>query len=139
MSDLAESEESLTVRTDFTDDAAWGQVKAAMVQPHPLHGFQANVEFIDDKRYDGLAVDRVLELFPDGSDQTFVFLVDHMTISDPEHPVLCIDLFDQRGRTFRVIPSELWGVENNLAIANMDFAEFADNADEDGVFRGFPG
>jgi len=29
-------------------------------------------------------------------------------------------------------------VENNLSIANMDFSEFADNVDKDGIFRGFP-
>jgi hypothetical protein len=38
---------------------------------------------------------------------------------------------------FRVIPSELWGPENNLSIANLDFDEFANNAGSDGIFRGF--
>jgi hypothetical protein len=33
-------------------------------------------------------------------------------------------------------PSELWAVENNLKIANMDWQEFAAAVDEDGVFRG---
>lgn len=32
----------------------------------------------------------------------------------------------------------MWSVENNLSIANMGFEEFADSADEKGVFRGFP-
>ncbi|MEL6319332.1 MAG: hypothetical protein AAFQ57_01605 [Cyanobacteria bacterium J06626_14] len=138
MSDPTQSEESLAIRTNFADDAIWDRVKAAILQPHPLYGFQANVEFVDNTECEGITVGRVLEMFPEGSNQTFIFLVDNMTISDPEHPVLCIDLVDERGRTFRVIPSEVWGVENNLAITNMDFAEFADNADEDGVFRGFP-
>jgi hypothetical protein len=31
----------------------------------------------------------------------------------------------------------MWGIENNLSTANMDFAEFADEVDDDGVFRGF--
>lgn len=44
---------------------------------------------------------------------------------------------DSGGRTFRIIPSEMWGIENNLSIANMDFRDFADSADADGVFRGF--
>jgi hypothetical protein len=45
--------------------------------------------------------------------------------------------FDEPGRTFRVIPREIWSVENNLSISNMDYHEFADNIDSDGVFRGF--
>ena len=51
--------------------------------------------------------------------------------------MLVIDLADQPGRTFRVIPSEMWSVENNLSLANMDFDEFADAVDAAGIFRGF--
>jgi hypothetical protein len=60
-----------------------------------------------------------------------------MKFADPEHPVLALDLYSDPGRTLRVIPSEMWGVENNLSLANMDFEEFADAVDKDGVFRGF--
>lgn len=52
--------------------------------------------------------------------------------------LLRTDFYDESGRTFRVISREMWGVENNLSIANMDYYEFADNVDPDGVFRGFP-
>jgi hypothetical protein len=55
-----------------------------------------------------------------------------------EHPILVVDLYTEPGRSFRVVPAEVWGIENNLSTANMDFAEFADEADADGVFRGFP-
>jgi hypothetical protein len=46
-------------------------------------------------------------------------------------------LFDDPGRVFRVVPSQILGIENNLSTANMDFDEFADSVGEDGVFRGF--
>jgi hypothetical protein len=36
-----------------------------------------------------------------------------------------------------VIAEELWSIENNLSIANMDFVEFFESADEDGVFGGY--
>jgi len=52
--------------------------------------------------------------------------------------VLVVDLYDEPGRSFRVVPQEAWSVENNLSISNMDFEEFADSVDADGVFRGFP-
>jgi hypothetical protein len=35
------------------------------------------------------------------------------------------------------VPRQVQAIENNLSIANMDFFEFADSADADGVFRGF--
>ncbi len=63
-----------------------------------------------------------------------MFVVDGVTIRDADHPVLVIDLADQPGRTFRVIPSEMWSVENNLSLANMDFDEFADAVDAAGSF-----
>jgi hypothetical protein len=29
-------------------------------------------------------------------------------------------------------------VENNLSVANLDFEDYADRVDADGIFRGFP-
>ncbi|MFF0717196.1 DUF6924 domain-containing protein [Micromonospora sp. NPDC003816] len=43
----------------------------------------------------------------------------------------------QYSATFRVVPSEMWSVQNNLTIANMDWEDFAENVDGDGIFRGF--
>jgi len=67
-----------------------------------------------------------------------MFMIDHIALSQPDYPILVVDLYTELGRTFRVIPAEMWGIENNLSIANMDFEEFADAVDSDGVFRGFP-
>ena len=78
-------------------------------------------------------------VLPFDSQRPFVFLVDAEAMFQPDHPVLVVDLSEEAGRTFRVIPSEAWGVENNLRLANMDFADFADAVDDGGVFRGFPG
>jgi hypothetical protein len=55
-----------------------------------------------------------------------------------EHHLLVIDLAREPGREFRAVPSAIQSIENNLSIANMDFAEFAGAVDEDGVFRDFP-
>ncbi|CAM5491672.1 hypothetical protein TPAU25S_00623 [Tsukamurella paurometabola] len=38
---------------------------------------------------------------------------------------------------FRLVPSEVWSVENNIDIANMDWWDFLGALDADGVFRGF--
>ncbi|MEO6701722.1 MAG: hypothetical protein ABI140_02000 [Jatrophihabitantaceae bacterium] len=44
---------------------------------------------------------------------------------------------DEERSPFRVTAAELWSVENNLNLANMDWDDFAGAADSDGVFRGF--
>jgi hypothetical protein len=130
------TDNSLVLRTDFADDLVWAAVSAAIAAP--VGDFRAYVTFVDDRRYDGLTIEQLLALVPEGSNLTFIFLVDGETLRHPDHPVLVVDLFHQRGRSFRVIPSEMWGVENNLSLANMDWEEFADRVDQDGVFRGFP-
>jgi hypothetical protein len=48
-----------------------------------------------------------------------------------------IDLFDKPARSFRAIPSAIQAVENNLSIWNMDFEDFTNAVDADGIFRRF--
>lgn len=132
---LPESEVSLVVRTDFSDDAAWDQVRKAISTP--TGEACACVEFIDDHEYEDLAIDELVRLVDEESDLTEVYLVDVLTVADPEHPVLVVDVCDEPGRFFRVIAEQLWCVENNLSIAMMDWEDFAESVDENGVFRGF--
>jgi hypothetical protein len=80
---------------------------------------------------------QLLSLIPQGVNHTFIFIVDRIALTPPDHPILVVDLHTEPGRTFRVIPSEMGGVENNLSLANMDFEEFAESVDEEGIFRGF--
>lgn len=137
--------ESLLIRTDFSDDAAWREIAVAAMAPVPQSGdteFAAYLTCIDNREYDGLTIDGLLDVFGEPPPY-YAFVVDAETVKNPEHPIITVyagpdEPERPRGRTFRVIPSEIWGVENNLSIANMDFEDFADSADEDGVFRGFP-
>ena len=129
--------DALVLRTDFSDPFAWESIQAEVRAPAE---FQAHVEFVSDREFDGAPVADLLALIPDDRElypHDFLFVVDRTTVEQREHPVLVVDLGEERGRCFRVAPSELWGVENNLSISNMDFAEFADAVDDDGVFRGF--
>ena len=136
MPSIPHTENAAVIRTDFTDDSAWQLVCDAIV--NPIGEFLPNVDFISDLAFSGLDTEALLSLVPKNYQHSFLFVVDHEALTHPEHPVLVVDLYAERGRTFRVIPSEMWSIENNLSIANMDFEEFADAADADGIFRGFP-
>ncbi|WP_425457785.1 DUF6924 domain-containing protein [Catellatospora sichuanensis] len=68
-----------------------------------------------------------------------LFLADAVCMTDEEHLLLAVDLFDEPGRSFRLPPRWFPDVSTNLSIANLDFADFADTADEFGTFRGFDG
>lgn len=134
---LPDSDLALVVRTDFSDDEAWDRICHEVETP--VGKFRARVSFVDDRAFEGLTPDEVLTLAQNSGYRTFLFVVDGESLRNPEHTILVLDLMDEAGRTFRVIPSEMWAVENNLSLCNMDFFEFADNTGADHIFRGFPG
>jgi hypothetical protein len=133
--DLPDSEESLVFRTDYSDDGAWERICGAIRAP--VGEFRAYVTFLSDPRYRGLNAAQIAELLPADFRHSFIFVVDETTFRHSEHPVLVVDLHEKPGGTFRAIPSTMWSVENNLSMANMDFFEFADSVEPDGIFRGF--
>ena len=126
---------ALALRTDFLDESAWKVLCATIEDPN--NEFGASVDFVSDPKYDGLTAEQVPSLISKDSSLSFAFIIDRMTFSHPDHPILVIDLHDTPGRTFRVIASKIGIVENNLSIANMSFDEFADAVDHEGIFRGF--
>lgn len=134
--ELPDSKNPLVIRTYFNNDKDWNVISKKLTDGYEM-GFKAYVEFLDDKRFANVTDQQIINQTKPNYKHSFIFIADSLTFSDPENTVLCIDLYDEIGKSFRVIPSELWAVENNLSIANMDFYEFYDNCDSDGVFRGF--
>jgi Domain of unknown function (DUF6924) len=136
MKPIAETQNSLVLRTDFSDDAAWNAVCSAVQAPQGPFG--ANVDLVSDREYEDATFAQLVAAATEIADRTFMFVVDRTTVTHVEYPIAVLDLWSEPGRSFRLIPSEMWSVENNLSIANMDFDEFADAVDADGIFRGFP-
>jgi uncharacterized protein DUF6924 len=130
----------LLIRTCFESQQAWETVCTLIRAPQYFWGdpFYADVDLLDDAEFANLAPEDLLARVPENYLHSFLVVADRIAITPPEFPVLVIDLYGERGRAFRAIPSQIQGIENNLSIANMDFFEFADNVDEDGIFRGFP-
>jgi hypothetical protein len=140
MRQLPKSANPLVIRTCFENHAAWETVCGLIRAPQYFTSdpFYANVELFDAVEFENLTPEDLLECVTDVYPHSFLLVVDCVTITPPEFPVLVIDLYAERGRNFRAIPSQIQAIENNLSIANMDFFEFADSVDADGIFRGFP-
>jgi hypothetical protein len=139
MRSFPKTKKPLVLRTDYESHDIWDRICELIRAPqHDAdYTFFANVEFLEDPDVRNLTAEQLLTGVPDDYVHSFLFVVDNVSIESPEFPILVIDLRKQRGRTFRAIPSQIQAIENNLSIANMDFAEFADNVGGDGVFRGF--
>jgi hypothetical protein len=120
------------VRTDFSDQAAWEAVRDAALAFNE-DGFAAGLTVVDDPAFDGVHADAILASA--SGRQNLCLVVDSTALTHPENPILVLGS-GRRPDRFRVIPSEVWSVENNL-FWNMDWREFIGGLDQDGVFRGF--
>jgi hypothetical protein len=139
---------SLLVRTDFTSDDAWQQVAGEATREN-ADGFRSYAEPVSDPAFDRAGWETVKAAVPANSHGASVlFIADSICLSSPGHPILVVDLSDTflslaefpeiAGRMpFPCTPSELWAVDNNLNLANLDWEDFAGAAGEDGVYQGF--
>lgn len=147
------------VRTEFSDDRAWGIVVQRLTravnfddlgaEADPDEDYVPNVEVIEDPAHTGLDPGRLATLVPlDRPGYGYVLLADARSMSEArdgsEITVQYVDLswdpeYDDTppGRSFRVVDTEFALIEANLAIANMGFDDYLDAVTPDGVFRGF--
>ena len=140
MKELPKTANPVVIRTDFENQPAWEAI-CALVRAPVQNGsemFYAYVEFLEDSDYRNLTKEELLAIVPRDYNHSFLFVVDRAAVISPDFAMLAVDLVEARGRSFRTIPSRIQSIENNLSIANMDFGEFAESVDEDGIFRGFP-
>jgi hypothetical protein len=123
------------VRTYFADAAAWHAARSAALSEND-DGFRAYVAVVDDPSWDGATTADVRAATLSGEHAAVLFIADRVA-TEGDFPILVIDLSPEARSPFRCIARELWGVDNNLNLANIDWDEFAANADSDGIHRGF--
>jgi hypothetical protein len=127
---------AFVIRTDFADLRRWRAVRNAIRRP--MRDIDTEVQFIEDREYEGASPQDLLPVLHQGNfAHDFVFIVDRTSLESPEYPVVVLDLYDEPGRMFRAIPSQLPNIFANLWLANMDFQDYSNSVGADGVFRGF--
>jgi hypothetical protein len=131
--DLPRGVESLLVRTHFGDDAAWAAVKDAATAEND-DGFCADVRVVDDPAYDGVDWLPLRGAARIATQDAAVLFVADADAHSGHFPIVVVDLAEDR-QPFRCAASQLWAVDNNLNLANMDWEDFADYLDSDGVYR----
>ncbi len=156
---LHENDQTALVRVDFSDDAAWQQLVTLVRETsfedededEEDYSYLPNIVVVDDRSYDGATAASIAAAVDRTRDELgYVLLVDALSVAEVglglATTVVYVDLttpFDEAeedgfGRAFRCVIAEVASIEANLAVANMDFWEFADHADaHGGVFRGF--
>ncbi|MFH9754852.1 DUF6924 domain-containing protein [Streptomyces griseus] len=145
----------LVIRIDYTDDAAWGEVVAALARA--VEGdweWEAAVHLVEDRWWNGVTGEEAVAAAARDEELSVVFLADGVTMRSPLRPLLALDLGADDDedldpvyyqelidspppREVRVVPDAVHMVHGNLQLANVDFSEFAEEAaaDPDGVVR----
>jgi hypothetical protein len=77
-------------------------------------------------------------VYPRDYKHPVLYVVDTVTLSRREHPVLVVNLSaGEEATAFRAALWQLPTIQANLSIANLDFSDFARAVNDDGVYRGF--
>jgi hypothetical protein len=155
--------EPWVIRTDFSSDESWKQIRDLIAAPQKLSGidrkFYAYVTYVDDAKLRDKSPRELVHLLPDNYDFDFCFVVDLECLQNSEHPFAVVGFemhyagdddallnwFPRKPAeapvdeiiTFKTLPCQIQSIENNLSIGNMGFEDFANAVDGDGVFRGF--
>jgi hypothetical protein len=133
---LPKGDDALLIRTDFSDEARWLAVVNTTTRENS-DGFVANLTVVDDPTWAGASVQDVISAHAGHKERVVAFVFDTAAATDKEqHALLCINLASKKVRTIRVLPTEVWSVENNLSLGNMEWRDFASSLKE-GVFVGF--
>jgi hypothetical protein len=129
---------SVLVRTWFGASGDWDSLVSEVRTPSE-EGFLADVAIVDDPAFEGMDAGALAAA--QTGDAAVSFLADETTLTDADHPILAVWVLRSDGprqiRPFRVVPAEVWSVENNINLANMDWDDFTAQLDPDGVYRGF--
>jgi hypothetical protein len=96
-------------------------------------GFRAYVEIVEDRAFDGLPTEELSPRSAEDYHYGFLIVADRLTITDAEHPLLVLDLFAERGRSFRALPTTINRREQPVDRQHGTSRSSRTDADEDGV------
>src|SRR6266487_4870994 len=114
MKHIPDTHNALVLRTDFSDTAAWEAICAAIRKP--VGAFKAYVDFVSDPAYDGISTEQLRSLIPQGSNHTFMFIVDRIALLPPDYPILVVDLYTQLVNKSRATHAYTLTLHNTLSI-----------------------
>ncbi|MFC8654576.1 DUF6924 domain-containing protein [Streptomyces parvus] len=83
----------LVIRTDYTDDATWREVVAALERAvEGEREWQSVAHLVEDRRWDGVTGDEAGAAAARDEELSVVFLADGVTMRSPLRPLLALDL-----------------------------------------------
>ncbi len=130
---LPETDNSLLIRADFSASSKWAAICTEVKRVE--RSIEMFLEFVEDSQFNNLQIEQLPKFGVNQNQQQFIFLADELTSTGREFLINCIDLSEEFGRSFRVVPTEILNILAGIT-TNANFADFADRTDKDGIYRG---
>jgi hypothetical protein len=147
---------ALVVRTDFTDEAAWRELIEGLEVSATDDNPADSCRVLNAPELHGASTDKILSSLMRAVEVrnriSVISVADSIMSAKEHHALLAVatatrevlgnsfyESMVEFGREFRTVPAGVHEINTNLALANMDFEEFASFAGQDpeGVFRSF--
>jgi hypothetical protein len=138
----------LIVRTDYSDEMTWRNVKAKLVSPQGSDASEPSLYFVDGPAWDGEDAESVLAAVASDEFLSVVFLADGTTMRSAHQALLALntespdDFVDGEHDvkfcpSFRTEPAGVFEIDANLRVANLTFKDYAAVAADrpGGVYR----
>src|SRR6185369_5109439 len=105
MKQLPKTNNAAVIRTAFEDESTWKKVCDLIRAPVEDYGstFYAYVDFVEDMEFRDMNEEELLARVPENYNCFFFFVVDRVTLTHPELPILVVDLHSDRTPSFRAI------------------------------------
>lgn len=144
---------SWVIRTYADRAEAWKELQTRIAAPVGPSQYRAQVQFIDDPKYYGLAGIELVHALPDAYSNGYCFLADG-NIVNPNLETVTLLSFDPDSldpadyarppsavpdaelRSIRLLPEAVGEIDDNLSIANIDMDDILNSVSRDGVYRG---
>jgi hypothetical protein len=130
------------VRTDFSDEHAWQSAWRDITKPRDYWDEEIvlNATLVALPEFEGWSGQDLATVVSHARHRLahLVLVVDAVALASPEHPVLVVEVdpdSEEQPRSFRATPHALVDLETQLSIANMDWEDFSEGTDPDGILR----
>ena len=138
-------DQAWVVRTDFSNDEKWEEAVREIMTPRRVLSMdvRARVTLITDRRYENMSADEVASALPDSYEFLHCFIFDSFSSSEDESPILVLNLESNDTHEpsetfqFRAYPAQVFWIDSNLSISNIDFDDYTRELEPGAIFDGF--
>ena len=140
-----DTNQAWVVRTDFSNDDKWEDAVREIMTPRKVLGMdvRARVTLITDKRYEKMSANEVVGAIPESYEFLYCFIFDSTSNSEDESPILVLNLETEEAFEpsqtfqFRAYPAQVFWIDSNLSISNIDFDVYTIELEPGAIFDGF--